>query len=176
MTHARVVHCLSIVGNAKTHHVISVSMDGLMCTWSLESLKEPLERIELKLPSFCKLDEMTPISMTFPSDSINSFLIGSEEGTIYHADRFEDGQIKAGISPLDIYRGHEGPIFGLQFYNFNDLAQLKDVFISCGADFTVRLWRSKVSEKNRWLKLIEVSSHLIGEQFRCMLRICRRKQ
>jgi dynein intermediate chain, cytosolic len=144
MTHNRAIHCLSIIGSPKAHHIISLSMDGLMCAWSLECLKEPVERLELTRPNYGKIDEITPLSMAFPPDNIANFLLGSEEGTIYHAHRFDCEREKAGVSVMDTYCGHEGPVFGLQFCNSSSSPQLQDIFLSCGADFTVCLWRSKV--------------------------------
>ena len=51
---------------------------------------------------------------------------------------------KAGIYPYDVYKGHWGPITGLNFHPIDGQLDFSDLFLTSSVDWTVKLWRAKV--------------------------------
>src|SRR4051812_41798752 len=105
--------------------------------------------------------------MSFPASETTSFLVGTEEGIIYHANRFDRAGAKAGINPYDTYGrsgeragspvggpvgepvGHVGPVTGVQFHPGSGPGggSLGHLFLTSSVDWTVQLWRGKVGRK-----------------------------
>ncbi len=50
---------------------------------------------------------------------------------------------KAGLNQYDVYRGHSGPVMGLHFHPLQGPVDFSDLFLSCSADWTVKLWRAR---------------------------------
>ena len=71
---------------------------------------------------------------------MNSFLVGSEEGTLYSS--FRHGN-KAGIN--EAFEGHHGPVTGLDYNKAVGQGDFSHLFISSSTDWTVKLWNNKVS-------------------------------
>lgn len=63
-----------------------------------------------------------------PNDS-NIYLVGTEDGYIHRCSQSYNEQY------LDSYTGHTGPVYKTKWSPF-----LNGVFLSCSADWTVRLW------------------------------------
>ena len=66
-----------------------------------------------------------------PKDS-NNYLVGTEDGYIHRCSSSYNEQY------LDSYGGHTGPIYKVKWSPF-----LNHVFLSCSADWTVRLWNQE---------------------------------
>lgn len=52
---------------------------------------------------------------------------------------------KAGINQHDTYRGHYGSVTGLHFHPLFGSVDFSDLFLTSSVDWTVKLWRAKVS-------------------------------
>jgi dynein intermediate chain, cytosolic len=67
------------VGTPNAHNLISISTDGRLCSWSLDNLSAPQETMELQNKQG---KAMAIKSLAFPSNDVNNFVIGCEEGAI----------------------------------------------------------------------------------------------
>jgi len=65
----------------------------------------------------------------FPSDDSTIYFAGTEDGNIHRCSCSYNEQY------LDTYNGHNGPIYRIKCSPF-----LPDAFLSCSADWTVKLW------------------------------------
>lgn len=108
-------------------------------------LTNPQEALPLAAPSHSKTDEVSITCLDFPDNDTSTFWIGTEEGSIYQANRYDRASAKAGLAatPDDIYRGHAGPVTGLHFHPGTGSVNLSDLFLTSSVDWTVKLWRGK---------------------------------
>lgn len=106
-------------------------------------LAKPQETLELSHPQHPKTDEVSITTMAFQGSETTTLLVGTEEGNIYAANRYDRAGAKAGLLPNETYKAHTGPVFGLDFHPLAGPIDFSDLFLSCGVDWTVRLWRSK---------------------------------
>lgn len=94
-------------------------------------------------PAHNKTDEVSITCLDFPPSDTSTFWVGTEEGSIYQANRYDRASSKAGLnaSAEDIYRGHAGPVTGLNFHPSAGSVDLGDLFLSSSVDWTVKLWQ-----------------------------------
>ena len=74
------------MGSQNAHNLIGISNDGKMCSWTLDNMNTPQETLELQ----CKQNRhvvVTTIGLSSSEPTINNFIVGSEEGSIYTATR-----------------------------------------------------------------------------------------
>ena len=69
--------------------------------------------------------------------------MGTEEGNVYQAHRYDRAGSKAGLYQHDIYKGHSAPVTGLNFHPLPGPVDFSDLFLTCSMDWTVKLWRAK---------------------------------
>jgi len=81
--------------------------------------------------------------------------VGTEEGNVYQANRYDRAGAKAGLNQYDVYKGHAGPIMGLHFHPLMGPVDFSDLFLTCSVDWTVKLWRAKSLAKP------STSNHLV---------------
>lgn len=79
--------------------------------------------------------------MDFPDNETTTFWVGTEEGNVYQANRYDRAGAKAGLHQADIYRGHSGPVMGIHFHPLAGPVDFSDYFLTCSVDWTVKLWR-----------------------------------
>jgi dynein intermediate chain len=106
-------------------------------------LARPQETLELSHPQHPKTDEVSVTCMTFQGNETTQMLVGTEEGNIYGANRYDRAGAKAGLLHNETYAAHSGPVFGIDYHPLAGSIDFSDLFLSCGVDWTVRLWRSK---------------------------------
>jgi dynein intermediate chain len=88
--HSHPIYSLSVVGTQNAHNLISASTDGTVCSWQLDMLAQPQDLIELTLANeHNKTDEVAVTCMDFQPQETTTFWIGSEQGTVYQANRFD---------------------------------------------------------------------------------------
>ena len=143
--HTHPVYSLSMVGSQNANNLISASTDGTVCAWTLDMLSRPQETLELLHPAHNKTDEVSITALGFPEGETTTFWVGTEEGNIYSANRVDRAGAKQGLVQNEVYKGHAGPVSGLDFHPVAGAVDLSDLFLSCGVDWTVKLWRSKGS-------------------------------
>ena len=90
-----------------------------------------------------KTGEVAITTLDFPDNETTTFWVGTEEGNVYQANRYDRAGAKAGLNQYDVYRGHSGPVMGLHFHPLLGPVDFSDLFLTCSVDWTVKLWRAK---------------------------------
>jgi dynein intermediate chain len=150
---------MKMIGTQNANNLISSSTDGLVCSWLADMLSQPqvscsccasrtpLTRLTtqstlpLTVPSHNKTDEVSITCLDFPDSETATFWIGTEEGSVYQASRYDRASAKAGLSTE--YRGHAGPVTGLDFHPGTGSIDFSDLFLTSSVDWTVKLWSKK---------------------------------
>lgn len=143
--HAHPIYSLAVVGTQNASSVISVSTDGVVCAWSTDMLTVPQEYLELHAPnpSAYKTDDVAPTCIAFPPSDPTYFLAGTEQGAILPVHRYDRAGAKAGVDARCQYRAHEAPVMSVDFHPARGKIDLGDLFLSCGLDWSVKIWRAK---------------------------------
>ncbi|KAF9357628.1 hypothetical protein BGX34_009285 [Mortierella sp. NVP85] len=145
--HTHPVYALDMVGTQNAHNLISVSTDGTMCSWQLDMLAQPQETLSLDYPSHQLTEEVAVTSFGFPDGETNAFWVGTEEGSVYQANRNARAGSQAGINTTYSYKGHHGPITGLHFHPLFGPVDFSDLYLTSSVDWTVKLWRKRSHAK-----------------------------
>lgn len=124
---------------SKVLNFYSVSLDGRVANWLMSSSDLKMETImELKLlNSDAKEleDDMTLTGLAggtcfdFNAHSQHLFVVGTEEGTIHKCSKAYSGTY------LETYNGHHMIVYSVRWNKFHP-----DIFVSCSADWTVKIW------------------------------------
>ncbi|RDX48242.1 WD40 repeat-like protein [Lentinus brumalis] len=141
--HTHPVYAMQMVGTQNAHNLITSSTDGTVCSWLVDMLAQPQETLELVHAGHNKTSEVAITALNFPDNETTTFCVGTEEGNIYQANRYDRAGAKAGLNPYDVYKGHSGPVMGLHFHPLVGPVDFSDLFLSCSVDWTVKLWRAK---------------------------------
>ncbi|KAI0243583.1 hypothetical protein L0F63_004351 [Massospora cicadina] len=143
--HTHPVYNLHLVGTHQALTAVSASSDGLVCTWQLDMLAQPQDVLELAHVNHPRTDEVAITRLGFLANETSTFLVGTEEGNIYHAHRYERAGSKAGIHSHHHYKGHTGPVTGLSCHPAptSGLSDFSDLFLTSSFDWSVKLWRAK---------------------------------
>ncbi|KAI1724810.1 cytoplasmic dynein 1 intermediate chain 2 [Ditylenchus destructor] len=138
--HTQPIKCIKMVGSQNAHELITVSTDGKMCSWSVDNLAQPIDAVSL----MCKSKrQITALSMCFFHSNINSFVIGSEEKTIYMGDRHGNkGEMTKSIE------AHDMPITTVDLHRAAGSIDFSPLCLSGSMDFTVKLWNLKDTAQN----------------------------
>lgn len=141
----------------------------MICVLVTSLLTHIQDFIELVHPSHSKTDEVSVTCSGFPDNETTSFWVGTEEGNVYQANRYDRAgrygeraslfvwkivrvltmmlelhNSKAGINQYDTYKSHAGAITGLNFHPLSGPVDFSDLFLTSSVDWTVKLWRAKV--------------------------------
>nr|KAG5695976.1 hypothetical protein BaRGS_023355 [Batillaria attramentaria] len=129
-------------GEERTEVLISISTDGRVTQWSIRKGFESYDIMRLKkLPTRMagKAREKKGeafisrhaggLCFDFHSRDTNVYLAGTEEGYIHKCSCSYNEQY------LETYSGHNAPVYQIQWSPF-----VTDIFLSCSADWTIRLW------------------------------------
>ncbi|KAJ3095360.1 hypothetical protein HK100_005848 [Physocladia obscura] len=146
--HTHPVFSMNVVGTQNAHSLITCSTDGTMCSWALDMLASPQEILELAhhpmdSNNLRPTNEIAVTTFGFPANETTTFWVGSEEGSIYQANRYDRAGGKAGINSLDTYIGHDGMITSIHFHPLNGSVDFSDLFLTSSVDWTVKLWKGK---------------------------------
>ncbi|XP_043471197.1 cytoplasmic dynein 1 intermediate chain isoform X9 [Leptopilina heterotoma] len=133
--HTHPVYCLSVVGTQNAHNLISISTDGKMCSWSLDMLSQPQEKLELQAK---QSKSIAVTCLAFPHGDVNNFVVGSEDGMVYSACRHGT---KAGVT--EMYEGHQGPVTGIDAHAVQGGIDFSHLFLTSSIDWTIKLWSLK---------------------------------
>ena len=87
--------------------------------------------LELVHPGHAKTAEVSITTLAFPSTETTMFYVGTEEGHVYQANRYDRAGAKAGLDPSAVYRAHAGPITGLDFHPALGPIDFGDLFLTC---------------------------------------------
>ncbi|KAJ1532457.1 WD repeat-containing protein 78, partial [Nowakowskiella sp. JEL0078] len=149
-----------VIGDEQSRgeNLVSVSTDGRVTQWTIRkglefsdlmSLKRVSKQETLKNTSNNGKISANPSKSAFiarqagglcfdfnPKDS-NVYLVGTEEGHIHRCSCSYNEQY------LSTYFGHTGPVYKAKWSPF-----LSSAFLTCSADWTVRLWDQDQEEAN----------------------------
>lgn len=129
---------------SKELNFYSISSDGKVANWTMnknELKMEPIMQLKLINPSKEDSDEPTlsglagGCSFDFNKKLDNLFLVGTEEGSIHECSKAYSGQY------IKTYDGHHMGVHTVRWNPFHE-----DIFISCSADWTVKIWDHKSSQ------------------------------
>ena len=145
--HTQPVCQVEHLGSHNARSLVSVSSDGVLCTWNPEMLTEPTERMELSGAATGRAD-FAVTSMGHPESDSATLYFGGEDGGIHpvtnSAWRMERaGGGHAALANNDVYRGHHGPITGLHFHPRNGTADFSEYALSSSIDWSVKVWRMR---------------------------------
>ncbi|ETI26551.1 hypothetical protein G647_03329 [Cladophialophora carrionii CBS 160.54] len=141
--HTHPVYSISVVGTPNAHNILTASMDGVVCSWSVDMLTQAQEYLVLNTPPPARTDDLAPTSMSFPAADPTFFVVGSEEGTIYPCHRYDRAGAQAGVDTRIAYKGHTAPVMSSQFHPARGPVDLGDLLLSSSSDWSVKLWRVK---------------------------------
>lgn len=126
--------------------LLSLGDDGIIRKWRLTKGLEShiamkITRSPMQIPGRREkrsesliTSRSTAYTLCFFPDSTDTFLIGTEEGFIHKcASAYKDQYVTTFV-------GHTGPVYKVQFSTFD-----KQVFVSCGGDWTMRIWKTDFS-------------------------------
>ena len=106
-------------------HLITSSTVGTMCSWLVDILPQPQMRSSIS-PSLRKR----------PLTHLRKHLS-------YQVNRYDRAGAKAGLNQYDIYKGHSGPVMGLNFHPLIGPVDFSDLFLTCSVDWTIKSLRSR---------------------------------
>ncbi|SPO30657.1 related to Dynein intermediate chain 1, cytosolic [Ustilago trichophora] len=143
--HTHPVYGLKIIGSANAHNLVSASTDGTICWWMLDMLARPQETLELVNTLHPKTDEVAVTTLGLGDQEMTTFLVGSEDGSVYAGNRYDRAGLKAGLNMGEVYRGHMAPVTGIDFHPLHSNASVdfSDLFLTSSMDWTSKLWRLK---------------------------------
>ena len=141
--HTHPVYSISLVGTQNANNIISCSTDGVVCGWTVDMFSLPQEYLELVTPPPSKTEDLSPTCMSFPVSDPTSFLVGTEEGTIYPCHRYDRAGAKAGVDSRLSYKSHTAPVMSLDFHPARGPVDLGDLVLSSSLDWTVKLWKTR---------------------------------
>ncbi|KAG6868069.1 hypothetical protein C0993_007802 [Termitomyces sp. T159_Od127] len=141
--HTHPVYAMQMVGTQNAHNLITSSTDGTVCSWLVDMLAQPQETLELVHAGHNKTGEVAITTLDFPDNETTTFWVGTEEGSVYQANRHDRAGAKAGLNQHDVYKGHAGPVMSLHFHPLIGPVDFSDLFLTSSVDWTVKLWRAK---------------------------------
>ncbi|KAG0333014.1 hypothetical protein BG000_009531, partial [Podila horticola] len=92
--------------------------------------------LPLDYPAHPITDEVAVTTLGFPDGETNAFWVGTEEGSVYQANRYARAGSQAGINTTYSYKGHFGPITGLHFHPLFGPMDFSDLYLTCSVDWT----------------------------------------
>lgn len=124
--HSYPIYCLGVTGTTNANHIISVSNDGVLCTWSMSNLSKPTKRIELKAKKRkfgselegklekTYTDDIGAICLATQEGETNNIFLGSDDSDIYQVGIHQGNESTDNI--VEVYRKHTGPIHSLDLH------------------------------------------------------------
>jgi dynein intermediate chain 1, axonemal len=129
---------------AKELNFYSISSDGRVANWIMSKNELKMEPVmQLKIVSTAK-DDPDESSLSglaggccfdFNRFSEHLFIVGTEEGKLHKCSKAYSGQY------LETYSGHHMAVYAVRWNPFHERC-----FLSCSADWTVKLWDHNVAE------------------------------
>jgi dynein intermediate chain 1 len=123
---------------AKELNFYSISSDGQVASWIMSKNELKMEPVmQLKLVATAR-DDPEEVNLSglaggccfdFSRHADHLFIVGTEEGKIHKCSKAYSGQY------LETYQGHHMAVYALKWNPFHPR-----VFISCSADWTVKIW------------------------------------
>ncbi|GAO45952.1 hypothetical protein G7K_0197-t1 [Saitoella complicata NRRL Y-17804] len=153
--HSSPVYATSIIGTQNAASLISVSTDGHFCAWSLDQLSAPLESLPLISP--LNHTEIAPTCLAFHPRDPTAFVVGTEEGGVWGCARYDragGAGAKAGVRGWVGGHGGGAMVTGVGWHPGRGMGmgvgvgELGEVVVSCGLDWSVKIWRGQNANAN----------------------------
>jgi dynein intermediate chain, cytosolic len=125
--HSHPIYCLGVTGTINANNIISISNDGVLCTWSMSNLSKPTKRIELKVKKRkqgevmmdSKIDrnyteDIGAICLATQENETNNIFIGADDSDIYQIYVHQSNDNVDNV--VETYRKHTGPIHSLDMH------------------------------------------------------------
>ncbi|GMT11580.1 hypothetical protein PFISCL1PPCAC_2877 [Pristionchus fissidentatus] len=132
--HTHPVYSLAVVGSSNAHNIVSVSTDGKLCAWNMETLAQPVEGKEL-IGKPAK--PVAVLCMAFPPNDVNSLVVAGEDGGAYFISRHGSS------SAEKMFEGHSAPVSGASFHPSIGPIDFSHIFLTSSMDWTIKLWSLK---------------------------------
>ncbi|CAM9993072.1 unnamed protein product [Choristocarpus tenellus] len=136
-------------GAERGETLVSISTDGRVVEWSMKkglsfSLLMVLKRIGNTEGVISR--QASGLSFDFPLGDSATYFAGTEDGLIHKCSVSYNEQY------LESYVGHTGPVYRIRCSPFWDR-----FFLSCSADWTVRLWEQRQATPIHTLRSVDLS-------------------
>ena len=130
--HSQPIYCLTVTGSSNSCNIMSISNDGVLCTWSTNNFNKVIKRIELKAKKKKPLineqitgvdvnrgtnpyqEEFGIISMTTHENESNNIFLGTDDSDIYQVYTHQGNDTNDNI--VEVYKNHSGPILSLDMH------------------------------------------------------------
>lgn len=137
----------------------SVGVDGRVNCWSIKKGLECQQIMRLKRQDKGEgvlSRESGGMCIDFDPHDSNLYIVGTEDGTIYKCSTSYNEQY------LQTFQGHTGPVYRLRWNPFD-----RDSFISCSADWTIRIWNtSRRGESSSGGEILKIEPYQNKEEKR----------
>ncbi|WFC99396.1 hypothetical protein MYAM1_002140 [Malassezia yamatoensis] len=144
--HCAPVYSMRTVGTSHAHQLVSASIDGLVCTWSMDMLAKPQESIMLSNALHPRSAEVGVTTLDVCTHDPTQFMLGTEEGNVYAAARYDRAGIAAGLDTAAVYVGHAAAVTHLEYHpnprGRNAPVDFSQLFLSSSMDWSTALWRA----------------------------------
>ncbi|KAM9793444.1 dynein axonemal intermediate chain 2-like isoform 1-T1 [Syngnathus typhle] len=122
----------------ESDEAFSASTDGQILWWDVRHLSKPIERLILDIKRKDDLDNaLGAISLDYSATSPNTFIVGTEQGSVLSCKRAAEIPTERIICTYD---GHHGPVYALQKNPF-----FPQNFLTVG-DWGARIWSDEIKE------------------------------
>jgi dynein intermediate chain len=120
--HSHPIYCLGVTGTNNANHIISVSNDGVLCTWSMANLTKPTKRIELKAKKRKQddkndkvyLEEIGALCMGTQEAETNNIFLGADDSDIYQISLHQGSENADNV--VEAYKSHNGPVHSVDLH------------------------------------------------------------
>ena len=122
-------------GTERGESLVSISTDGRVVEWSMKKGLEESTLMVLKRVGDSEgviSRQASGLCFDFPHDDAAIYLAGTEDGLLHRCSCSYNEQY------LETYAGHTGPVYRIRCSPF-----WAPAFLSCSADWTVKLWSQK---------------------------------
>lgn len=136
-------------GIERGESLVSISTDGRVVEWSMKKGLEESTLMVLKRVGSSEgviSRQASGLCFDFPIDDASIYLAGTEDGLVHRCSCSYNEQY------LETYSGHTGPVYRIRCSPFWPPA-----FLSCSADWTVKLWHQKSSEPVHSFQSVDLS-------------------
>ncbi|GMH64127.1 hypothetical protein TrLO_g315 [Triparma laevis f. longispina] len=124
-------------GPERGESLVTIATDGRVLEWNMKKglTLTPLMVLKRIGNSDGVISrQASGLCLDFPLDDSSTYLAGTEDGHIHRCSCSYNEQY------LDTFSGHSGPVYKVKCSPYHP-----DAFLSCSADWTVKLWHSKDS-------------------------------